>query len=105
MEIKKGDLFYISHYNQFDGDRPVVVVGSNECIQENDFVTVAYLSSSYKIQTGRTHIKLRASGRQSHAVIERVTTIPKTRFKKYIGHVNKAEETAIDSALCVVFGL
>ena len=106
MNIKKGDLYYI---NPFDGGsgkgRAAVVVSADDINQVNERISVAYLSTSHSVQEGRTHVKLHSSGRPSFAILEGVTTIPKTRLGSYIGCVTQNEGAAIASALCASFGL
>lgn len=105
-EIHKGDLFYITPFNEGVGtNRPAVVVSSDEVIQANDRISVAYLSTKRTTKEGRTHAKLHSSGRQSFAILECVTTIPKTRLGDKIGHITIEEDAAINEALCIAFGL
>lgn len=105
-DIRKGDLFYISPFNEGVGtSRPAVVVSSDECNQANDRISIAFLSTKRTTQEGRTHAKLHSSGRESFAILECVTTIPKTRLGDKIGHITQKEGVAINSALCVAFGL
>lgn len=103
--IRKGDIFIILPFNERGSKRHAVVVSSNECNQENDRISIAYLSTNRTAQEGRTHAKLHSSGRQSFAILECVTTIPKARLGDYVGHITLEEGVAIDSALCIAFGL
>lgn len=103
--IRKGDIYIILPFNERGSKRHAVVVSSDEVNQESDRISVAYLSTKRTAQEGRTHAKLQSSGRQSFAILECVTTIPKTRLGDYIGHITLDEGVAIDSALCITFGL
>lgn len=106
MIIKKGDLYFVSYYNSSTRrGRPAVVVSSNEINRTKDAVTVAYLSAKPIGGVGRTHARLTSSGRESYAIVECVTTLPKHRLGDYIGHITLEEGVAIDSALCVAFDL
>lgn len=103
--IRKGDLYIVLPFNERGSKRRAVVVSSDEVNRNSDRVSVAYLSTKRTAQEGRTHARLHSSGRPSFAILECVTTIPKTRLGDQIGHITLEEGVAIDSALCVAFDL
>lgn len=104
--IQKGDIYYILPFDGgSSGYRAAVVVSADEINQKHDKVSVAYLSSKRSTEESRTHANIRSSGRRSYAVLEGVTTLPKTRLGACLGHVTAEEGISIDAALCVAFGL
>ena len=101
--VQKGDIFYIlpfdvgtRHY------RAAIIVGVSE---GRDKVSVAYLTSKKGVEKCATHVPIESSGRRSLAILEGVTTLPISRLGDKIGQVTHEELAAIDSGLCVAFGL
>ena len=101
--VQKGDIFYIL---PFDGGtrhyRAAIIVGVSK---GHDKVSVAYLTSRNGVEKCATHVPIESSGRRSQAILEGVTTLPLDRLGEKIGQATPEELTAIDSGLCVAFGL
>lgn len=105
---KKGDLYFIRYYgdNGRKGrGRPAVIVSSKEVNLTGDDVMVAYLSARPSFDGSRTCVALTSTGRDSVAVVNHVSSLPKYRLGDYIGHITPEEEMGINAALCVALGL
>lgn len=108
MSYTKGDLYFVRYFedNGKKGrGRPAVIVSGEEVNLTRDTVMVAYLTSNPSRDISRTRVDVTSTGRDSTAILERVTTIPKYRLGDYMGHISLEESSAIDSALCVAFDL
>lgn len=105
---KRGDLYFIRYYgdNGRKGrGRPAVIVSSEEVNLTEDAVMVAYLSTQPSFDGSRTCVDLTSTGRDSVAVVNRVTSLPKYRLGDYIGHITPEEEAKVNAALCIALGL
>ena len=103
---QKGDIHYILPFDgSRHGYRAAVIVSGDQTLERADKVSVAYLSSRKSIDKAPTHVAIRSSGRNSWAILEGVTTLPKARLGEFIGHATEEEIAAIDAALCVAFDL
>ena len=101
--IQKGDIYYILPFDGGSrGYRAAVIVSS---VTEQDKVSVAYLSSRKGTEQTATHVFVQSSGRHAKAILDGVTTLPISRLGDKIGQVTPEELAAIDSGLCVAFGL
>lgn len=91
------------------GDRPAVIVSSDEVSQTSPTVTVIPLTiSTAKLERGDgycNNVLLMSLNLPSVAVTRQVRTIDADDLQRYLGHLPDREMTRLDAALCRALGL
>ena len=109
MGVKRGEIYYIQSYGNECGSeqragRPAVVVSNDSGNAHSTTVEVVYLTTQHKNDLP-THVVVRATGRDSVALCEQVTTVSLERVGDFCGECTKAEMQHIDIALMVSLAL
>lgn len=109
MEIKRGDIFYITRGNtntmgseQYP-DRPAIIVSNDKCNEHSPCVEIVYMTTQEK-KPMPTHVEVMCHV-PSIALCEAVYTISKDRVGNYIRSCTDKEMDAIDEALVVSLGI
>lgn len=109
MEIKRGDIFFITRGNtgvtgcEQKPDRPAIIVSNNKCNEHSGCVEVVYLTTQEKSPLP-THVNVLCHV-PSIALCEAVYTISKDRVGNYIRSCTDREMKAIDEALLISLGI
>ena len=105
-DYKRGEIYYVSPSYAETGSeiwsgRPAVIVSNDELNRCRNCVEVVYLTTRPK-QDSPSHVILHATGRQSTAMCEQISTVDKVRMT-YSGDTpcacTKKELSEIDAAL------
>lgn len=105
--IRKGDIYYIRHYNSNPrkSGRPAVVLSGDKMNQDSDAVIVAFMSSRPDAILDPFSICIKSMGRRSYAITNKLSAVTKDRLTRCVGHVTPKELTHLDAALCQVLEL
>lgn len=109
MTIKRGEIYYIQSYGSECGSeqragRPAIIVSNDKGNQSSSTVEVVYLTTQPKHDLP-THVVIRATGKESIALCEQVTTVSLERVGDFCGECTKTEMQHIDIALMVSLAL
>lgn len=109
MEIRRGDIFYITRGNantmgseQYP-DRPAIIVSNDKCNEYSPCVEIVYMTTQEK-KPMPTHVEVMCHV-PSIALCEGVQTISKDRVGSYIRSCTDREMKAIDDALLISLGI
>jgi mRNA interferase MazF len=112
-QVRKGDVYYVDLPNvggsvQF-GARPCVVISNDVGNLHSPVLLVSPLTSR-KIRRGLpTHVYLKGDennlDRDSVALLEQVTTVPKSSLRAFITHLHESKMHKINEAIAISFGL
>lgn len=104
MEIKRGDIWYVSKDNytgcEQAAGRPAIIVSNEKNNACAEIVEVVYLTTQPKKDLP-THILIRSSERESTALCEQITTVSVDRLLGYKGHLTPAEMTNVEVAMLI----
>ena len=93
MEIKRGDIWYVSKDNytgcEQAAGRPAIIVSNEKNNACAETVEVVYLTTQPKKDLP-THVLIRSSERESTALCEQITTVSVDCLLGYKGHVEVA---------------
>lgn len=111
-EYKRGEIYYVrSDYSEVGHEvwsgRPAIVVSNNDLNQTRSCVEVVYLTTRQKTDSP-CHVTIHATGKQSIALCEQISTVDKTRlsFNPPAPCVcTKKEMAQIDAALLASLAL
>lgn len=99
MEIKRGDIWYVSKDNytgcEQAAGRPAIIVSNEKNNACAETVEVVYLTTQPKKDLP-THVLIRSSERESTALCEQITTVSVDRLLGYKGHLTPAEMTNVE---------
>lgn len=105
-DYKRGEIYYVApNYSETGSEiwsgRPAVIVSNDDLNRNRNCVEVVYLTTRPK-QDSPSHVVLHATGRQSTALCEQISTVDKVRMT-YSGDTpcacTKKELSEIDAAL------
>ena len=109
MDIKRGDIFYISKGNantigseQYP-DRPAIIVSNDKCNEHSPCVEIVYMTTQEK-NALPTHVDVMCHV-PSIALCESVNTVSKERIGNYIRSCTDREMNAINEALLISLGI
>ena len=105
MEIRRGDVYYVTSgigarecgSEQHSG-RPAIIVSNNRNNEFSPVVEVVYLTTKPKTRLP-THIDVLATGRNSIAICEQITSVSVERLGDYIGALSELETEMLNAAL------
>lgn len=104
MEIKRGDIWYVSKDNytgcEQAAGRPAIIVSNEKNNACAETVEVVYLTTQPKKDLP-THVLIRSSERESTALCEQITTVSVDRLLGYKGHLTSAEMTNEEVAMLI----
>ena len=104
MEIKRGDIWYVSKDNytgcEQAAGRPAIIVSNEKNNACAEIVEVVYMTTQPKKDLP-THILIRSSERESTALCEQITTVSVDRLLGYKGHLTPAEMTNVEVAMLI----
>lgn len=108
MEIRRGDIFYISRgyatgCEQRSG-RPAVIVSNDENNRHCSTVEVVYCTTRFKPDLP-THTVILSTPYESTVLCEQVTTVSIERIGNYIGRCTEREMKEIDLCMMTSLGL
>ena len=96
MEIKRGDIWYVSKDNytgcEQAAGRPAIIVSNEKNNASSETVEVVYLTTQPKKDLP-THVLIRSS--------EQITTVSVDRLLGYKGHLTPAEMTNVEVAMLI----
>lgn len=99
MEIKRGDIWYVSKDNytgcEQAAGRPAIIVSNEKNNACAEIVEVVYMTTQPKKDLP-THVLIRSSERESTALCEQITTVSVDRLLGYKGHLTPAEMTNVE---------
>ena len=113
MEIKRGDIFYADLSpvvgSEQGGIRPVLIVQNDVGNKFSPTVIAAAITSKQDKNDLPTHIGIRAEqcglAKDSVVLLEQIRTLDKRRLKERTGKISPEDQSRIDHALNVSFGL
>lgn len=95
MEIKRGDIWYVSKDNctgcEQAAGRPAIIVSNEKNNACAETVEVVYLTTQPKKDLP-THVLIRSSERESTALCEQITTVSVDRLLGYKGHLTPGRD-------------
>ena len=104
MDIKRGDIWYVSKDNytgcEQAAGRPAIIVSNQKNNACSEVVEVVYLTTQPKKDLP-THVLIRSSERESTALCEQITTVSVDRLLGYKGHLTPAEMTNVEVAMLI----
>ena len=103
MEVLRGQVYYVMPTEPTIGSemrpgRPAIVVSADWINATSTCVEVVYLTTQDKKEMG-THVHIEATGRESTALCEQVSTVAIERLGSYCGCLDRYEMEAVDRAL------
>lgn len=83
-DYKRGEIYYVSpNYSEVGSEiwsgRPAIVVSNDDLNLRRNVVEVVYLTTRPK-EDSPCHVPIHATGKQSTALCEQITTVDKTRL-------------------------
>lgn len=110
LEIRRGDIFYISKdvqpavgSEQIAG-RPGIIVSNDKANQSSSTVEVVFLTTKPKSSLP-THVTIRSAVRESIALCEQITTVSVERLGNKMCHISKTEMANVEIAMLVSLDL
>ena len=110
MDIRRGDIFYISggktyagYGRQSDSGRPAIIVSNDAMNKTADYVEVVYLTTQEK-KPLPTHCEIICK-QKSTAMCETIYTINKDRVGDYVKSLTAEETAAVNECLMNSIGL
>lgn len=110
MDIRRGDIFYISggktyagYGRQSDSGRPAIIVSNDAMNKTADYVEVVYLTTQEK-KPLPTHCEIICK-QKSTAMCETIYTVNKDRVGDYVKSLTSKELSALDECLMNSIGL
>lgn len=108
QELKRGDVFYVQNSpttgSEQRAGRPAVIVSNNKNNRYSKVVQVVYLTTQPKSFLP-THFTVCATGRESTALCEQITTISISRIGDYVGTLSRREVAKLNTSLLISLGL
>ena len=108
MNVRRGEIYYIKRTtsvgSEQEAGRPAIVVSNFLNNSHSEIVEVVYLTTQLK-KNLPTHVKILASGRESTALCEQISTVSSERIGDYIGTCSSKEIQAINDAMLVSLGI
>lgn len=108
MNIKRGEIYYIDYapaaFSKKKGGRPAVIVGNEDHANNCDHALVVYLTSN-PIGDSSAYVTVRATGRLSTAVCDKIWPVPLSDLGTLYGVCSAQEMEQIDIALASVLDL
>jgi mRNA interferase MazF len=107
--VKRGELWTISGGPGFAGKpRPALIV-QNDAYPDTDTITICPITSA-EIRTLvlRQHVEPDGDNglrQPSRIMIDKITTLPRSRLRRRIGMLSAEDLARVDRALLVFFGL
>ena len=103
MEVLRGQVYYVMPTEPTIGSemrpgRPAIVVSADWINATSSVVEVVYLTTQDKKEMG-THVRIEATGRESTALCEQISTVAIERLGSYCGCLDRYEMDAVDKAL------
>lgn len=102
MDIKRGHIYYIAPGAQtgseMRADRPGIVVSSDRENGTSGTAEVVFLTTAQKKEM-RSHVLIRATGRDSTALCEQITTVAAERIGTHLAICSDAEMAAVEEAV------
>lgn len=110
MDIRRGDIFYISggktyagYGRQSDSGRPAIIVSNDAMNKTADYVEVVYLTTQEK-KPLPTHCEIICK-QKSTAMCETIYTVNKDRVGDYVKSLTSQELAALNECLMHSIGL
>lgn len=108
MQIKRGDIFYVTGGYATGSEqrpgRPAIIVSNDRNNEHSPTVEVVYLTTKPKRDLP-THTRVKSLSRDSTAICEQITTVSVERIGEFCGHITEAEQAALEKALAVSLGV
>ena len=110
-EIKRNEIYYADlnpvKGSEQGGIRPVLVIQNDTGNKHSPTTIVAAITSKEEKAKLPTHVEVGSCGveRKSHALLEQIRTIDKSRLIKYVGELDGATVKEINEAIGISLGL
>lgn len=112
-EVKRGEVFYADLSpvvgSEQGGIRPVLIVQNDVGNKFSPTVIAAAITSKQDKNDLPTHIGIRADqcglAKDSVVLLEQIRTLDKRRLKERTGRISPEDQSRVDQALNVSFGL
>ena len=102
--FRRGEIYYIESNNAVGSEqqagRPAIIVSNQALNNTSQVLEVVYLTTQPK-KDQPTHVTIYATGRESTALCEQITSVAVNRFGDYCGCCSDNEMRRIDEALAV----
>lgn len=105
MEIKRGDVYYVTNLRDLQeagseqhSGRPAIIVSNDKNNEFSPVVEVVYLTTRPKTRLP-THIDIRATGKPSIAICEQITSVAVERLGDFVGALSDLELEMLNAAL------
>jgi competence ComEA-like helix-hairpin-helix protein len=99
--FERGEIYWVRMDNGFGGEqgvgRPGLIISRDTENNQNDTVTVAFLTTKY--YPTKKRVMIEATGTTSYVIHNQLMTYDKSRLTKCIGVLNSAEQKAVDDVL------
>lgn len=106
--MKRGEIYYINSImakgSEQKSGRPGIIVSNDKANEHSDVVEIVYLTTKHKGDLP-THVTIRATGVNSIALCEQITSVDKSRIGDYRGKVSAAEMLNLEIALAISLGI
>lgn len=107
-EYKRGDIYFVesaySNGSEQQAGRPAIVVSNQPLNDTSQVLEMVYLTTQPK-KALPTHVTIYATGRESTALCEQISSISIGRLGDYCGRCTEKEIREIDRALAVSLGI
>lgn len=101
-KIRRGDIYYVTsgltEGTEIRASRPAIIVSRDELNDESHVVEVVYLTTHPRADHPG-HTKIYATGRESHALCEQVSTVSTMRLGAFVARCSEEEMCAISRAI------
>ena len=107
--MKRGDIWTAAGGSEYAGKpRPVVIIQDDRFDTTASVTVCAFTTASAEVPLLRLPVepdKANGLDQRSSLMVDKVTTVPRTRLGKHIGHLAAEDMTKLERALVVFMGL
>src|SRR5438105_3728635 len=95
-EVHRFDIYLVT--TEPGGTRPYLIVSPDAANQKKPIVSVAPITSNMA-HIGESSVPFQIDGRDSVVLLDRVTTIDKSRLEKFLGRLDPEKALAVATVL------
>lgn len=107
VKFERGQVYYVRYDDSVGGEmaigRPVLIVSSQEDMDDLDTVVVVFLTTG--LRKSKNVVEVRVNGKKQYVHCSQVHTMSKTRMRDYQGKLRSADMLKIDENLSNALGL